>query len=238
MRKSKLPRSRFVSALLQRLYPDPILVPSYRSLLRLSRLSLHGDVLPLGVDVATFRPPSRDERDALRRHHGIDPSAFVFFLGSPLDGEGLDAARSLAEIEDAQIVASSQTTDDSLTAEIASLGIRRLPAAADGPEIYRLADCFVFSARDETDAVEFPPSVVASLSCGVPVLSTPFGGLRDFLPEGDDLRYWTSTDQLIQLAQGILNTPPARVRSVGEFSWDEIAARIVRRFDIPAGQSE
>jgi hypothetical protein len=229
MQPSRLAKSRLAKALLHRLYPDPILVPSYRSLLGLSRLSLQGDVLPLGVDVKAFRPSSIDERNELRKRHGIDAAAFVFLLGTPLDEAGLDAARSLAEIDEAQMVAPAATADDALASEITSIGIRPLPVAEASPEIYRLADCFVFPSTNETDAVEFPMSILASLSCGVPVLSTPFGGLRDFLPEGDDLRYWNTTDELVQLAQGLINGPPVRVRAVEEFSWDEIAKRIVDR---------
>jgi glycosyltransferase involved in cell wall biosynthesis len=127
------------------------------------------------------------------------------------------------------MVAPAATADDALASEITSIGIRPLPVAEASPEIYRLADCFVFPSTNETDAVEFPMSILASLSCGVPVLSTPFGGLRDFLPEGDDLRYWNTTDELVQLAQGLINGPPVRVRAVEEFSWDEIAKRIVDR---------
>jgi glycosyltransferase involved in cell wall biosynthesis len=225
--KSKLPKSALARAFLRRLYPDKILVPSYRSLLGLARLSLHGDVLPLGVDVASFKPCSPDERSALRKQHGLDPDDFLFMLGSPLTRENLDAIRSLASIENIQLIASSTATDGPLASEIASLGIRRVAAAEHTPEIFRLADCFVFSASDDAGKVEFPMSVVASLACGIPVVSTPFGGVRDFLPEGDDLRYWTSTGELTQLARDIRSNPRVRVRSVDEFSWGKVAARIV-----------
>lgn len=227
MWQSRLPKSRFLKTVLPRLYPDPILVPSYRSLLALSRMSLVGDVLPLGVDVGAFRPSSRDERSTLREHHGIDPRAFVFLLGPPLDRESLEAARSLGAIEGVQIVASTENVAGALTSDAASIGVRLVSAANDATDIYRLSDCFVFSARDEMNAVEFPMSVIASLSCHVPVLARPFGGLRDFLSEGEDLRYWNSTDELAQLARDIRAKPPARVRAVEEFSWDAIAGRIM-----------
>jgi hypothetical protein len=59
------------------------------------------------------------------------------------------------------------------------------------------------------------------------VLARPFGGLRDFFPEGDDLRYWESEEQLAAHAAALRRNGHARTRDMRTVGWRKIAERIL-----------
>jgi hypothetical protein len=217
------PKPTSPGSLLRLLYPELILVPSYRSLLTLSRLSLKGDVCPLGVDPAAFTPADPAEKAALRKQYGIDKNAFVFLIGStPADPADLDTVISLARQDEVQIVANSRSDVGG--------GIRVIRQVQDARQLFGLADCYVFTETDDGGSVEFPMGVIEALSCGLPVITTPFGGLRDFCPEGEDLHYWSTPEELGRAAQYVREITRIRVRGVEEFSWNNIVQRITNRF--------
>lgn len=49
-------------------------------------------------------------------------------------------------------------------------------------EIYQISDLYIFPVLDQENAIQIPLSVLEALSCGLPVLSTNFGGLPDIIP--------------------------------------------------------
>jgi hypothetical protein len=220
--------TRYPAALLRMLYPGMILVSSYKSLLSLSRLSLDGDVLRFGVDPTCYRPASDDERAEVRKRYGIDKDTFVFLLGSRDDADGREAVTALGEAGDARIIEARKQPP--VYSSTASRGRSVGPQTEDPRECYALADCFVFADKDVSESVEIPLGVVEALACGVPVLTTPFGGLRDSFLNGPDLRYWSSVEQLTDAAGRLRKNYPARVRSVDEFSWRNVVRQIREPF--------
>ena len=208
------------------MYPGLILVSSYKSLLSLSRLSLDGEVVPFGVDPACYRPPIDDERAEVRKRHGIDKDTFVFLVGSKNRADARDIIAALGD--DVKIVDTChQRSVDSSSGRKPQ---RQTSQTEDPRECYTLADCFVFADRDVNPSVEIPMGVVEALACGVPVLTTPFGGLRDFFLEGPDLYYWRSVEQLADAARRLRDDYPAHVRSVDEFSWQNVVRQIRAHF--------
>ena len=220
-------QSKRPAALLRRLYPETILVPSYKSLLTLSRLSLNGDVLPLGVDPNVYRAARPEEKRAARKRYGVEQDAFVYLLDPHTGGDSAEMLAVLAEPDDVHVIV---TPTEARAPAHAAAGIRFLPQTESPQECYWLADCFVFSQSKAGDSVEIPMSVIEALACGIPVLTTPFGGLRDFLAEGDDLCYWSSFQELADGARRLRDNYPPRVRPVDEFSWNRIVKHISDRF--------
>jgi len=210
-----------------------LFVPSYASLLHACDLSLRAELLPVGVDTTTFRPPHDDERAALRRAHDIASDAFVFLhVGHLSEKRNLRALIKLATLPNAHVVVIGSTStpeDAGLRRDLEAAGARVIREFVPVHEFYRLADAYVFPTIDSEGCVEIPLSVLEALASGLPVLARPFGGLRDVLPPGDDVRYFDTDEELLAAAQVLRAGARPRIRGVGEFSWRAIAERVVTR---------
>jgi glycosyltransferase involved in cell wall biosynthesis len=219
--------------------PEVIFVPSYASLLHLRDLSLRSDIVPVGVDLAQFRPAQPGEKDALRRKHNVPLDATVYLhVGhlSPKRNVGM-LARLATEPNAHVIVIGSTSTPEtlSLRVNLEHAGVRVIREFVPVEEFYRLADCYVFPVIDSEGCVEIPLSVIESLASGLPVLARPFGGLRDVLAPGDDLRYFESEDEMVAHARALRRGPTPVTRDMSAFGWRSVAERIVARLMQPAG---
>jgi glycosyltransferase involved in cell wall biosynthesis len=218
--------------------PDLIFVPSYASLLHLNDLSLRGDLLPVGVDLAQFRAPHEGERSALREKHGVPRDATVYLhVGhlSPKRNVGSLARLSSEPGVHVIVIGSTSTPEDlSLRLALEKAGARVIREFVAVEEFYRLADAYVFPVIDVEGCVEIPLSVLEALASGLPVVARPFGGLRDVLPAGDDLRYYETDDEMVAQARALRNGPRPATRDMNEFSWRAIGERLVERLSQPA----
>lgn len=213
--------------------PDVVFVPSYRSLRHLQQLSVPGDVTPVGVDTEVFRPPGPGERDRLRRRYGVDTGTYLFLhVGHLSPKRNLTRLIRLKGLPDADVTVVGSTStpeDEEVRQKLESAGITVIRKHVPVEQYYRMADCYVFPVEDYEGCVEIPLSVFEALASGVPVLSTPFGGLRDFVQPGADVEYFRNADELAVLAETSRTTARPDVRSMEQFRWEAVAEKIVQR---------
>lgn len=155
-------------------------------------------VIPPAVDLDRFRPTDR-EPAAVRRELGLEPGRpLLLHVGHLRAHRNLKVLAELASGEEVQVlVVASPRFEPDPAAE------RRLVEAGVGvvrrfvPKIeryYQAADAYVFPVADPRGAIEVPLTVLEALACGVPVASTPFGALPDFLPPSEALFYAAPAD--------------------------------------------
>lgn len=209
-------------------------------------------VIPNGVDVERFRPAGDDERRALR--HKLDwPDDFVaVYTGRLVTYKGLPLLlRTWASMqhdgEKATLVlvgtggGDMHACEDQLRAFVREHRleeqVRFAGSVPDVSDYLRAADLFVFPTLEEA----FGLSLVEAMACGLPVVSTSVGGIRDFLADGvnglevppDDgdalrralHRIMTNATERERLGRGAHDTAASR------FSQDVVADAWISLFD-------
>lgn len=139
-----------------------------------------------GVDLATFRPASRIEREAARRQFGLDgDNPVVAFVGSGFDRKGafhLVEALSLPECRNFRaLIAGRDRRQDELRRRIQALGlgdrVHLLGGVEDPLAVYHAADLFALPSLYDP----MPNAALEALACGLPLLVTPDTGIEEAL---------------------------------------------------------
>lgn len=131
-------------------------------------------VIHPGVDVTMFAPLARTERDgSLKRK--------VLFVGGNFDRKGgrqlLDAVRSLAGRVELDIA-----TGNSSVIPAGPWRVHRglAPQSPELVSLYKQADIFVLPTLGDC----FPQAIAEAMACGLPVIASDVGAIREMVDEG------------------------------------------------------
>jgi glycosyltransferase involved in cell wall biosynthesis len=185
-------------------------------------------VLPPAVDSQRFRP-SKVVRHRLREELGLPTDGrIVLHVGHLRPSRGLEPLSELAATGAASVVmVASQTTQASPTVERVLREAGVLVTHGYVPHIerwYQAADVYIFPVSDLQGSIEVPLTVLEAMACGLPVATTPFGGLPTLFPESSSLRY-ADPSRLAQAAASLLGADGFANRSaVASMTEDAFAA--------------
>lgn len=196
------------------------------------------EVIPNGVDLDRFRPPSPTERTAARTRLGLgEEERVALFIGHEFDRKGLTfAIRGLRHAEGVLllIVGGSDDIIAAANEEAKSVGVGERVLFL-GPR-YNLrpylaaADLFVLPSAYEANALV----VLEALASGLPVVTTRVGfapevvvdGVNGFLVERDPHEVGERMQQLADLSDDELAGYRSHARSsVEPYSWRAAARR-------------
>jgi len=101
-------------------------------------------------------------------------------------------------------------------------------------EIYQLSDCYIFPTIDEKAAIQVPLSVLEASSCGIPVVSTEFGGLKDIFSNENSLIKFIKEEDLNYL--NIIMKDHLRYFDTNNIQnnnldWDYISKDLIKFYD-------
>jgi glycosyltransferase involved in cell wall biosynthesis len=224
--------------------PDLVFVQSERSQDFFQRAGCQTEPLPNGVNLDRFMPVPTQRKRELRREHGIaDQDFVVLHVGS------VQISRNICMLADMQkelkihVVVVGSTTEgpeDSVVERLRSAGCTVwLRFFSQVEHLFQLADCYAFPVLDEMGCIQVPLTVLEAAACNLPIVTTPFGGLGLFLPEGKGLYYVTGKDEMRIALSACMKDRNAQTRSLVEsFSWGAICQRVLEQYSAVVDQGK
>lgn len=191
----------------------------------------------LGIE-PRFAPPGDAAVAAMRGRLGIE-RPYLLFVGTLEPRKNIpflvDIFERLADLGlDLRIVGRTGWHDEPILRRL-----RTSPLAArihhhasvedaDLPALYAGAACFVFPSRYE--GFGFPP--LEAMACGAPVVSSPFGSLREVLAEGAELLEAFDLEAWADAVRRVVTDGGVRAQRIAlgharaaRFTWPETARR-------------
>jgi glycosyltransferase involved in cell wall biosynthesis len=161
------------------------------------------------VTIHNFVDDARIETEA-KRASVTRSSTMLLFLGEIGHRKGIhDLVRALPEISksipDVRLVAGGSGDIDAVRRRIEELGIAKhviLPGYVSGPEKFRLlAEAAIYVLPSYNEGV--PISILEAMSVGLPIVTTPVGGIPDVIRDGEE-GFLVSPGSIDQLARRII----------------------------------
>lgn len=142
-----------------------------------------------GVDTARFLPVDGARKAALREKYGIPKDKpVVLHVGHLKAGRGIGCLADIGEDFHVILVASTQTAAEREGDLRSRLEARPNLTILDTylphvEELYQLSDVYLFPVEQAGNCIDVPLSALEAAACGIPVLATAYGELRELLKE-------------------------------------------------------
>lgn len=191
-------------------------------------------VIPNGVDLEHFRPPSSAERVAAREYFGLRPeNDYILFVGHEVQRKGLPILLEAIKLlphshgalvvggEPAEVLQAIESVGPDLLADGSVLLAGRQP---DARAAYWAADAFCLPSAYETG----PLVLLEALACGLPCLMTDVGIARSVIVDGINGRIVPRDAQALADAvlgvigmrrQRMQTAPPSASTDLSRYSW-------------------
>jgi glycosyltransferase involved in cell wall biosynthesis len=220
------------------LKPDLVLAQSDEAEAIYSRLGCN--IMPFvysGVDIKRFHPVSKKEKEELRARYEVESDKFVVLHVGPVKkSRNLECLRKIQGDSDNQVllVGRPATKYEREVADVLrKAGV--VVTQAYNPrieEFYALSDCYIFPTTDAAGSIDIPLSVLEALACGLPVVSTRFGGLPRIFSEGEGFCY-ADVEEFPDRLKTLKSQGAAfKTRElVFPYSWENIAENLVEVYE-------
>ncbi|ASJ06390.1 glycosyltransferase family 4 protein [Thermococcus pacificus] len=239
---SSIPKKKILSLFRH----DIALVQSKDSERVYEELGFNTRFLPNGVDIDKFKPVPIEQKIKLREKYGLPTEKFIILhMASMKRKRNLSVFKTLKQqFSDIEILLigreNEKNIDWELVKELKSAGCRVwLKHFPEIEEIYQLADCYVFPAKNKTAAIETPLSVLEAMACNIPVITTKFGALPRMFDEGEGLFFVENEDEIVSIIKTLRekrDIPVNTRKKVLKYSWDNIINDLIKIYNRMLGE--
>ena len=211
--------------------PDYFIVQSPQVEKKFNDLGCRTYFITNGVDLDKFIPASLERKKDLRKKYGVDENVFVaLHVGPVKKNRNLDPLTKFQKHFKGQVIITGSTSvnhDPEVVQELEQAGCKVwVKFFAKVEELYQLADSYLFPVTSTNGVIQFPLSVLEAMSCGIPVISTPFGALPQLFKDSDGIYFIDNFNDLPAMIEKVKNCKVQRSNSITSFSWYLIAKQI------------
>ncbi len=211
----------FVNVIL-RFFKGSALTPSPKLMQFWRKNGIDGKLISLYTNLDQFTQlKDIDKKRELREKYGIPANKYVLIhIGHLSKGRNL---KTLIPLQDDNnqvlIVTSTSTPKDSLApmstkSELEDSGVIVLDTYVDEvSELYQLSDLYVFPVTDECASIGLPLSILEARACGIPVLTTEYGSIKQFLADDHGSVFYSAPDQFKNMIDRIKSQPSENCKS-------------------------
>lgn len=229
----KMLRNSLLKKAVSLLKPDVILTQCKEVEKIFEEVGCNTAFLPNGVNIRRFVPASMERKEELREKYGVDKGKFVILhVGHIRTTRGIKLFKKIQSWDRSNqviILGSSYfKKDEKLYQELLKSGCLVWKQYFENiEEVYALADCYSFPTP-RGESIFMPLSVLESMSCNLPVLSTRYEGLVDNFGEGKGLMFFGDEAELYEkldmLKSGTIKI--ATREKVLPYSWENIYKKL------------
>lgn len=222
--------------LLRWLPPDCVFAQSRRWIDSFEAAGASVRRLPNGVNLAKFRPASDvGAVESLRHKLGLVPGRKVALHVGPLNrNRNHELLIRLQREGDWQVLVVGSTTAPFVheveTALVNAGVIVARRYFEDINLVYGLADAYVFPVVDPNGSIEFPLTVLEAMACEIPVVSTRFLALPEYLDEGPAFAYFDASFEGLKASLVRVTGQTGNRERAKAFSWDLVVAQLEAEF--------
>lgn len=189
--------------------------------------------LRAGVDTARFHPVSEEEKAALKAKYGLPPDKpIVLHVGHMRPGRNVAQLTKLDDRFHAVLVSSTYAAQEQDTGLRSELLRKPNFTLLEGyipriEEIYQLSDLYLFPVTAYHNCIDVPLSALEAASCGLPVVTTPYGEMKELLGQKGFYEITSfepeALNQLVNDAYAGRKNPRG---SVLEYDWDKAVVQL------------
>lgn len=218
----KFVKNNLIVKAIIRIMKGSALTPSPKLLQYWAKIGVKGNLISLYTNLDQFiQLTDTDNKRKLREKYGIPANKYVLLhIGHLSWGRNL---KTLIPLQDDKnqvlIVTSTSTPKDSLApmsakSELEDSGILVIDTyVAEVSELYQLSDLYVFPVTDDCSSIGLPLSILEARACGIPVLTTDYGSIKQFLADDHGSVFYSVPGQFKNMLDRIKSLPPQNGKS-------------------------